>query len=106
MKNEKKSLPEFLTQNYYFCKPATTSHKRKRNETAINDAAYNYFKSLGFDITADYDGIRGVIKYKKDKIEIFFGYYESCRNVYRIFKVYKNGSKSNRKIIVKIVNKL
>jgi hypothetical protein len=105
-----KQLPTFLTKNYFKIASNQKASKRREVEEVIHEEALAFFESLGFETFVNNftNEITGQMKYKSDAITdsivVNFNYEESSKRIYRTFKVFKNGKKSNRKVIEKIMN--
>jgi hypothetical protein len=102
----KQQLPTFLTKNYFTVASHQKALKRREVEEAIHEEALQFFQSLGFETFVNNftNEITCQMKYKSDSITVNFNYEESAKRIYRKFKVFKNGNKSNRKVIEKIMN--
>lgn len=90
------TIPSILTANCYFWTPGQRSHERTYNEKRHQNTVAEFFESLGFEV----ERLSGqTMNAKKGCIEVQFYYYESTRNVYKSFTVYRDGKKSNISII-------
>jgi hypothetical protein len=101
-----KQLPTFLIKNYFKIPSHQKALKRREVEEAIHQKALAFFQSLGFEtfVNKITNEITCQIKHNSDTITVKFHYEESAKRIYRKFKVFKNGNKSNRKVIEKIMN--
>ena len=101
-----KQLPTFLTKNYFTVASNQKASKRREVEALIHEEALQFFQLLGFEIFINNfsNEITGQMKHNSDSITVKFNYEESSKRIYRTFKVFKNGKKSNRKVIEKIMN--
>jgi hypothetical protein len=106
----KQQLPTFLTKNYFTVQSNQKASKRREVEDVIHQKALVFFESLGFEtfVNKITNEITCQMKHKSDSITdsivVNFNYEESSKRIYRTFKVFKNGKKSNRKVIEKIMN--
>jgi hypothetical protein len=106
----KQQLPTFLTKNYFKIPSNQKASKRREVEALIHEEALQFFQSLGFETFVNNftNEITCQMKHKSDSITdsivVNFNYEESSKRIYRTFKVFKNGKKSNRKTIEKIMN--
>lgn len=91
--------PKILTANTFYWRPGSSANQRRNNEKCKLKEVKEFLESLGFETTEDSENVHG----KKDNIEVHFHYSESCRNVYKRFKVFKDGKKSNIKTLRKLV---
>lgn len=97
------TIPSILTANCYFWTPGQRSHERIYNEKRHQDTVAEFFESIDFEVERLSPQTMNA---KKDGIEVQFHYYESTRNVYKSFTVYRDGKKSNISVIKKIVAQL
>lgn len=98
-------LPKCLTTNYYFYHPGSSSGHRRRNEERVNNEAEEFFKELGFNIFENENlGFTATTTFKNQNIEVYFKYRESASIVYKTFKVYRDGVKSNLNTVKKILS--
>lgn len=105
--NNKIKLPKCLTTNYYFFHPASYSYKRRDNEERIIGEAEDFFKKVGFNVTeSEHSGFTATTTFMEENVKVIFDYRESCRNIYKTFKVFKNGKKSNVRTIKGIVDRM
>ena len=103
MTYENNLIPEQLSKNYYYWYPGGTSWQRRQNEDEIFSLAKNYLKSIGFEIIENDElEINAFTNFRDEKVKVYFHYQESCNNVYKIFKVYRNDTKSNISLLKKI----
>jgi hypothetical protein len=106
----KQQLPTFLIKNYFKIPSHQKASKRREVEEVIHQKALVFFESLGFETFVNNftNEITCQMKHKSDAITdsivVNFNYEESSKRIYRTFKVFKNGKKSNRKVIEKIMN--
>jgi hypothetical protein len=102
----KQQLPTFLTKNYFKIPSNQKASKRREVEDVIHEEALQFFQSLGFETFVNNftNEITCQMKHKSDAITVNFNYEESSKRIYKTFKVFKNGKKSNRKVIEKIMN--
>ncbi len=82
------SIPDILTANTYFWSPAGSASGRRSNEKRHNGEVERFIQANR--VALDAAGIT-----------IRFDYSESCSHVYRTFKVFRNGKKSNITAIYK-----
>jgi hypothetical protein len=101
-----KQLPTFITKNYFKIPSNQKASKRREVEDVIHQKALLFFEKLGFEtfVNKITNEITGQIKHNSDTIVVKFNYEESSKRIYKTFKVLKNGNKSNRKVIEKIMN--
>jgi hypothetical protein len=101
-----KQLPTFLTKNYFTVASNQKASKRREVEDVIHQKALVFFEKLGFEtfVNKITNEITCQMKNNSDTITVKFNYEESSKRIYRTFKVFKNGKKSNRKVIEKIMN--
>jgi hypothetical protein len=102
----KQQLPKFLTKNYFTVQSHQKALKRREVEEAIHQKALAFFEKLGFEtfVNSITNEITCQMKNNSNTIVVKFHYEESAKRIYRKFKVFKNGKKSNRKTIEKIMN--
>lgn len=94
MKSENNTeIPYIFTVNTYFWKPSCNSRERRANELRRYSEAKSYFESWGFK----YNGNTRMYELQNASnfIEVEFHYSESCNNIYKSLKIFKNGKKSN-----------
>ena len=75
-------LPEILTANTYYWRPASSASSRRSNERRHTETVQRFLDTHADALTAA-------------GIEVEFSYSESCNNVYKKLGVYRNGKKSN-----------
>ncbi len=109
MKKEKIELPRFLAKNTFYWESGTTSARRSFNEKLVLQEAISFFEAIGFKLKLvfiDVKSIKGERQFDNQKIEIVFSYYESAQNVYKTFKIYRDGKKTNIRIIKKMIEEV
>lgn len=72
-------IPDFLIKKTFFWSPGGSAAQRRANEKRRNAEIEAFLSAL--------PQIPG--------LEVYAGYSESCKNVYKTFSVYRNGKKSN-----------
>ena len=90
--------PTILTANTYFWKSGSYAAIRRNNEERKLSTVESFFKEIGMGVERNSNNIIG----KKDDILAEFSYSESCRNVYKHLRIYKNNKKSNIKTLRKL----
>lgn len=106
-KHKNIEIPKCLTTNYYFFHPASYSYKRRANEERIIGEAKDFFKEIGFNITqGEYSGFNATSTFQEEEVKVKFDYRESCRNIYKTFKVYKGEEKKDIRLIKKMLKSL
>ena len=92
------NIPYIVTANTYFWAPGAAAGIRRSNEDCRKREVARWLESIGFDVREkDIDTIKGVLKDDHGVVEVEFHYSESARNVYKHFRVWRNGGKSNIK---------
>lgn len=76
------ALPEILTANTYYWRPASNASSRRANERRHAETVQRFL-----DRHAEALAAAGV--------EVSFSYSESCNNVYKRLEITRNGKKSN-----------
>jgi len=102
MKNSIK-IPSILETNTFFFNSATSASHRRWRENSVQLEVITFLYNLGFliDITkSNNDNFWA----EKDDMRIHFFYYESARNIYKGFKVWVGGKKSNIRAFRKVVD--
>ncbi|EJF08890.1 hypothetical protein [Pontibacter sp. BAB1700] len=93
-------FPDILTANTYRWGSSAHASGRRYNERKRQMEVSSFFEKLGFRVTLGEDSLKATI----DKIEVYFTYYETCKNVYKTFTVYRDGKKSNITVLRKYAN--
>jgi hypothetical protein len=78
---EEFNCPDILLTNTFFFHPSKSSGARRWVENKVNDEVYSFFTDLGFSVDGDYFTYEGLIY-------IDFTYNQSCRHVYKKFRIY------------------
>lgn len=78
---EEFNCPDILLTNTFFFHPSQRAGARRWVEDKVNDEVYSFFTDLGFSEDGDYLTYGG-------QIYIYFTYNQSCRHVYKKFKIY------------------
>ncbi|WP_299823672.1 hypothetical protein [uncultured Pontibacter sp.] len=94
---EQIQFPDILTANTFNWAAASNASTRRYNEKKRLDEVSSFFKEIGFQVHQDGDSVTATI----DNLEVYFSYRESCKNVYKTFKVYRDGKKSNITVLRK-----
>lgn len=76
------TLPEILTANTYYWRPASNASSRRANEKRHAETVQRF-------LDAHADAIRAA------GLTVEFSYSESCNNVYKRCEITRNGKKSN-----------
>ena len=76
-------IPSILTANVYFWSPGGSASQRRRNEERRRAEIENFLAAARVG--------------ELENVVVEWNYSESCKNVYRHFRVYRNGKKSNIK---------
>jgi hypothetical protein len=76
------SIPDILTANTYFWRPASTASGRRNNEARRNGEVASFIAANKAALDA-----AGIV--------IEFSYSESCHNVYKTCSITRNGKRSN-----------
>lgn len=93
-------FPSILTANTFIWGSNTHAHGRRNNEHKRQMEVSSFFEELGFTVTLGENSVKATI----DNIEVYFSYRETCNNVYKTFKVYRDGNKSNITVLRKYAN--
>jgi hypothetical protein len=75
-------LPEILTANTYYWRPASHANSRRANEQRRAGEVQRFLDQHAATLAAA-------------GVEVVFEYSESCNHVYKRFEVYRHGKKSN-----------
>lgn len=87
------SEPDILTANCFYWNPGSTAALRTSAENRRQTQAGEWLKKAGLKVSYSGDTVTA----EGDGIVVEFSYYESCKNVYKSFTVYRGGKKSNIK---------
>ena len=100
------SIPKVVTANTYFWTPGAVANIRRSNEEKRLREVADWLKQMGFDTAKkNIDTILGILEDKHGTIEVEFHYSESARNVYKHFRVRRNGQNSNIKGLINEMKK-
>lgn len=84
-------IPEILTANTYFWKSSQSASGRRSNEIKRQNQVSEFFKENGFEVEINGDNVTAT----KGELKCVFHYSETCKNVYKLFSIYKSDKKSN-----------
>ena len=93
-------IPKILSANTFYWNSGKNSSTRRWNEEKNQSEVANFLEKIGFDVNREGDHVIG----KRDGVEINFHYTESCNNVYKTLKIYKNDKRSNITLLKKIAS--
>ena len=95
--------PSIFTANAYYWNSGTTAATRRNNEQKHTDQVCDYLAALGFEIQTHSST---TVVAKREEVEVYFNYQESCSNVYKSLSVTKAGKRSNITTLRKIASSL
>ena len=92
-------IPTIFTANTYFWGSNSGANSRRNAENRRQDEAANFFTAIGMEVSRSGDTVTA----EGHNLFIEFSYSESCKNVYKTLRIYRNGKKSNISSLRKLI---
>jgi len=97
-------IPSELTENTYFSYPQRTANQRRAKEEKKLETIKWFFIELDLDVEMRDNSVVGTTINDFGDLYFEYTYSESCKNVYKKFEIYVDGSKKNITFLKKMLD--